>query len=1015
MRSSGPDSLSTKSVLPNVFSPSRPTAQALRVVCIALFCFAIGVKPIRATPQQPPASAAGPDSVEGVTIQMEGVVPYEFNGDLRNLPQLSPSTATRQRSALPVHHAPPLNKTGVAPPILEGQQQSSANIVLPLTPAPSPTQNFAGLSFSDLCGTPPTTRCGGGIPPDPNGDVGPKNYIEAVNTAYAIYNKTGTLRASFTEDQLWSGSAPNTPCGNGNAAGDPIVVYDPLGDRWILAHIGSAFDSSNNPIKPFYECIAVSKTGDPVTGGWWFYALQMDPGGTGKPPSGTFNDYPKFGIWTDCLYMSANGFNGAAFTGAMYASMSRSDLESGATLTWSLGYLPNTNTNPSPFTMIPSNLRGTPPPSGTPNYFVSESQVQATAFTFDVRKFTAGPNCGGGGTLSGPTNVSHATYASPPGISVPQPGTNQLLDSLGDQLMQKVQYRRVGNTESLWVVHSVQVSSGLVQPQWAQLDVTGGTIASAPVQQEIYAPDTMLNRWMGSIAADKQGNVALGYSTSNGTAPNFPSIAYTGRLVTDSSGALGSEMQLVPGLGSQTMFNRWGDYSGMSVDPSDDCTFWYVNEYYSSQTNGANSDWQTRIGSFSFPSCTSLMVTLSPSSHAFNSQTAGTTSATINVQVTNAGSGPLTITSIALTGTDSSQFALVAPASGSPACSLAGVSTINAGNSCFLGVRFSPTSAGNKSANVSVSDNASGSPQAVGLSGVATQPAPAVALNPATVSFNDQSVGTMSATSNVQLTNTGTASLNVTSITLTGTDSSQFALVAPTSGSPACSLGGSTISAGSSCFVGVQFKPTATGQRSAGISVADNAPATPQNTALSGVGVDFSVAAAPPTTMTVAAGGNASFTINLTTTGGPTQNVTTFSASGNPANTSVAFGPPSIPSGASASSTTMTVITMRRSNGWPTAPRLPAPPQPLLLPYSILCLAIGSTFLFLKPNWRKRRISVCALGVVLLACAAFQGCARTGNTGGTQSGGTLVGTSTITVTATAGSVSRATTVVLTVQ
>src|SRR5262249_41566314 len=156
-----------------------------------------------------------------------------------------------------------------------------------LAPMPGPLQNFAGLSHNDSCtgGT-----CGSGWPPDPNGDVGPNHYIQAVNSAYAIFTKTGTLLASFTEDQLWSGSG-TTPC-NGNSQGDPIVAYDGLADRWILSHFAFAV-SGNNAVSPFYLCIAVSKTGDPVSGGWWLYPVRTDPGGTGKPPVNTLNDYTK--------------------------------------------------------------------------------------------------------------------------------------------------------------------------------------------------------------------------------------------------------------------------------------------------------------------------------------------------------------------------------------------------------------------------------------------------------------------------------------------------------------------------------------------------------------------------------------------------------------------------------------------------------------------------------------------------------------------------------------------------
>jgi hypothetical protein len=536
---------------------------------------------------------AAAQAVESKTYDMEPVAPYEFRGDVRDLAKL-PSPPAGPPVYRPLLKGPP--DTRKAPT----GRVAAESISIPLVLMPSPIQNFAGLNSSDLCAG---GQCGGTVPPDTNGDVGPNHYIEAVNKAYAIYDKTGIGLAAFTENQLWSGAGSN-PC-NGNSVGDPIVLYDPLADRWILTNLAFAF-VSGVPVSPFYECVAASKTSDPVAGGWWLYALRMDPGGAGFPPVGTLNDYPKFGIWPDCLYMASNEFTepGDAFAGTVFASLSRTDLESGAPLTEGLGFINNTS---DPFTMIPSNMRGTSPAPGTPNYFVSQS---LTAFDFEVRKFTAGTNCGGGGTLSAATNVSQTSYTVPNGSLAPQPNTANLLDSLGSRLMQKVQYRKVGGAESLWVVHTVKNVDGTLSPQWAQIDVTGGTVATTPVQQQIYEPDTTLYRWMGSIAADSAGNVALGYSTSNGTSPNFPSIAYSGRLAGDPLNSLPqTEKQLIAGAGSQTNAcggapcHRWGDYTAMSVDPVDDCTFWYTNEYYSSQTNGTNGDWQTRIGSFKFPSC----------------------------------------------------------------------------------------------------------------------------------------------------------------------------------------------------------------------------------------------------------------------------------------------------------------------------------------------------------------------------------------------------------------------------
>lgn len=223
---------------------------------------------------------------------------------------------------------------------------------------------------------------------------------------------------------------------------------------------------------------------------------------------------------------------------------------------------------------------------------------------------------------------------------MPQPGTTNKLDSLGDRMMQKVQYRKIGAAESLWVVHSTQAStSSTERPQWAQINVSGGTVATTPVQQQIYAPDTTLWRWMPSLAVDGAGNMALGYSTSNATSPNFPSIAYSGRLAGDPLNNLSqTETVLHAGVASQTNScggapcHRWGDYTAMSLDPADDCTFWYINEYYGSAANGSAGNWQTRIGSFKFPTCGSAPVThtVTPSVPGGNGTIAPSTPQTVN-------------------------------------------------------------------------------------------------------------------------------------------------------------------------------------------------------------------------------------------------------------------------------------------------------------------------------------------------------------------------------------------------
>jgi hypothetical protein len=594
--------------------------------------------PDRATVSPVMAQAGQSGEVQATTQGIAEVRPGEFNGDVRNL-RPAPSEPKQEFEG----EAPPSIKKRSGGPSIESKPNNVA-----LGAMPSPLQNFAGLSFGDAVtgGT-----AGAGWPPDINGDVGLSYYIEAVNDAWGIYNKTGTLLASFTENSLWSSAATGTPCDSHNQ-GDPVVIYDQFNDHWFLTDFAFTV-VANKPTAPFYQCFAVSKTSDPVAGGYWLYAVKIDTGSAGQAPAGTLGDYPHFGNWNDgCLYMASNGFpepGGTLFSGEVFGSFNKVAMESGTVLSGSnsaLGFLSGT----AAFTMIPSNIVGrgvgSLPASGTPNYFVSESE---SSFAWEVRKFTPGATCGAGGSLGASNNVSQAVYNVANDEIVPQPapatGSNNL-DSLPDRMMQKVQYRKVGAAESLWVTHTVLTGAvgTTTGSQWAQLNVNGGTVAGSPVQEQIYTPDTTLYRWMGSIASDHVGDAALGYSTANATSPNFPSIAYSGRLVTDPLNNLPqTEIQMIAGSGSQVNtinsnpVHRWGDYTAMSVDPSDDCTFWYTNEYYDTQANGTSGNWHTRIGSFKFPTCTA------PTAAA----------ATISGRVTTSDGAPLAGVSVQLSGSQS--------------------------------------------------------------------------------------------------------------------------------------------------------------------------------------------------------------------------------------------------------------------------------------------------------------------------------------------------------------------------
>jgi hypothetical protein len=553
----------------------RPRVLWLAVTAMLLALFA---QQVAGQPLPSPEPSGGP-----APVVLPVVVPTVFRGDVRTLrrPRVIPGS---QRLELEQPDGSLATATGP-----DASVQSSA----PLVNAPGPSITFPGLSHDSW---------GDGWPPDTNGDVGPSHYIQTVNTSVGIFRKTdGALLAAFSFNTLFSSAATGTPCDNSNQ-GDPVVVYDGQADHWII----SDFAWSNFTSGAMYQCFAVSITGNPVSGGWFFYAVQTDAGGH-------IPDYPKLGVWPDAIYMSANIFNTTGqqlFQNVRVWAFNRSDLESGQTLHAVSFDVPAKFQGISVFSLLPSNLRGDPPVAGRPNLFASIWGVYAAR----IWKFHVDWTTPGNSTFSGPSDVSIGTFSVGPG-TVPEKAPGNSLDTLTYRVMMQNQYRRFGSQETLWLAHTVGNGSGIASVRWYQLNVTGGTVTtSAPVQQGTFNPDSN-HRFMPSLAVDGSGDMAIGYSVSSSS--TNPSIRYAGRLVTDAANTLGQgETTLWAGTGAQTNTcggnpcQRWGDYSAMSIDPVDDCTFWYTNEYY--EANGGN--WQTRIGAFKFASCTgSPVATPTPS------------------------------------------------------------------------------------------------------------------------------------------------------------------------------------------------------------------------------------------------------------------------------------------------------------------------------------------------------------------------------------------------------------------
>ncbi len=258
--------------------------------------------------------------------------------------------------------------------------------------------------------------------------------------------------------------------------------------------------------------------------------------------------------------------------------------------------------------LLPSDLDGASgakgstlaPPAGTPNFLVDFGSNSLRLWKFHV-DFATPSNS----TLTGPTTIPVAAFTAAcrgGGACIPQPNTSQKLDSLADRLMYRLAYRNFGTHDTLVVNHSVTVGSGkksTVGIRWYELrSSTPGLGAFAVFQQGTYSPSSTF-RWMGSIAMDKVGDIAVGYSASSSSV--FPSLRYSGRVPSDALGTLQAENVLQAGAGSQLPnLNRWGDYSSISVDPGDDCTLFYTNEYLKAS---GTFNWSTRIGSFKFPGC----------------------------------------------------------------------------------------------------------------------------------------------------------------------------------------------------------------------------------------------------------------------------------------------------------------------------------------------------------------------------------------------------------------------------
>ncbi len=434
-------------------------------------------------------------------------------------------------------------------------------------------------------------------PPDPVGDVGPNHYVQMVNLTFTVFDKTGARLLGPTPlGALWADfDIPDCT----DLSGDPVVLHDQLADRWILTQF-----TTRGPT--FYNCVAVSATADP-TGAYHRYAFSSGE---------NFPDFPKYGVWPNAYFLSAREFApDDSFAGIGAYALERNKMLRGDPTARAVKFLLAPGTTPylPGDGLFPADLDGKrKPPAGSPNYFVGTQDnggpYGAPFDALNIFQFWVSwgrtPVAAFFHSATVPVAEFDSIFPCDPAPNtrdcIPQPGTTNKLDVLSyrQRPLWRLAYRNFGDHEALVTNQSVEARPGIAGVRWYEIRRPG----DQPIvwQQGTYAPNDGTHRWMGSVAQDRKGNMAVGFSVSNGT-DVFPGIRYTGRLEGDPIGQLPQgEQVLINGTGSQDVASRWGDYTSLNVDPGDDCTFWYTNEYI--QTTGP-AFWQTRIGAFRLPGC----------------------------------------------------------------------------------------------------------------------------------------------------------------------------------------------------------------------------------------------------------------------------------------------------------------------------------------------------------------------------------------------------------------------------
>jgi hypothetical protein len=595
----------------------------LRVLIASLLCLTAGMLALFVLGALPQRSVGGGAvmldkyRVEPPRIKSKNANPIRYSGAPQHLTPVTPVRTQKLRDTAPIdpetvvkfYHPEPI------PPKLPTKSGGPAGAIQtvagPQVSAPSPTGvSFEGVGVG-LAGFSPSSN-----PPDVNGRVGPTQYVQWNNTSFAVFNKTtGALEYGPTAGNTLFQSLGGVCASHNN--GDPVVSYDILAGRWVI----SQFAVGGGDTSYSHQCVAVSATED-ATGEYYVYDFETD--------KTNFVDYPHTGVWPDGYYMSTHVFSvvptdlspvGLPVAPPNEFITARIYVFERAKMIDGLPARMQSMDIGREFGFLPADLDSlTPPAAGEAEFLLGPNGVLTNltdpfrvAVTWDPTPTIAVQP---GATIM--TGLASAPCAGSGRACVPEPppaAATDYLDSIGGHFMYRLAYRNQGTQaapdESL-VLSGTTAGSASTPAHgaihwWEYRNPTPGSSTTMPTvfQDGTYDPDTNY-RWLPSIAMDKDRNIALGYSKSSPTL--FPGIYVTGRLAADPAGTMGAETLMQAGLGVQLVVNgvnpgnRWGDYSAMTLDPIDQCTFYYTNEYL--KTNGG-FNWSTRIASYKFPTCQS--------------------------------------------------------------------------------------------------------------------------------------------------------------------------------------------------------------------------------------------------------------------------------------------------------------------------------------------------------------------------------------------------------------------------